>query len=628
MTAVVLLACASAISACGETDPDPRTTVRIGTTTSVIATTSTTVRAVDHSTESSASSGSATTSEGPETGAATKPALTANVAGWKQFELGVPGSAILQGELAFDENRVAWVESALGHDDVFVLDLHTGVKKKVTNSPDDVTAISLEGPHLAWVARESPDLDDPAQLLVYDMDSGKSELITEAPIPPGYMVQVVGDRVAWCQRYGTVGDESSAGRLALYVHSLSKGLTIKVSGRLFSGAWEPNGRAGFDLDTYYIAYVETANLNTDGEVWLFDLVNGTKRHLAHSVAASNHVSLQDELVTWASPGKTPRGAPYPAADVSVYRMNTKTVEKVATITSPEPLPQTDGRYVVWDNYVGDESAGIRVVEGYDSRKDKLFSVTGDAFLATTPEISEGLVVWERGGELDSEVMARDLTTGQTTQLSADASMDQMVRAHGRTVVWLQRWDSEDESAGADASVLAVAPDRFRDTFSDVDASYRYRTAIQAMFDWGLVAGYKLASDRQYHPEEGLSRTDFVQILSDALSRETGVAGGLPADGSGDDVAELTRAEAVSLLVGSLDASHPGLLTSSTSRPPGAAAWDEPYVGDLERAYAGHLLSSLVGWQQPWDASQLLTRAEAAQLIYNAVMLLLAGSPSG
>ena len=69
-----------------------------------------------------------------------------------------------------------------------------------------------------------------------------------------------------------------------------------------------------------------------------------------------------------------------------------------------------------------------------------------------------------------------------------------------------------------------------------------------------------------------------------------------------------------------------MLTADNGRPPGAIRWDEPYLDDLERAYAGHLLSGLVDWLQPWDASQLITRAEAAQLIYNAVMLVLETNP--
>ena len=38
----------------------------------------------------------------------------------------------------------------------------------------------------------------------------------------------------------------------------------------------------------------------------------------------------------------------------------------------------------------------------------MFDISQNLYLNFTPEISDGLVVWERAGELDSEIMARDL----------------------------------------------------------------------------------------------------------------------------------------------------------------------------------------------------------------------------
>ena len=626
------LAVAMLLAACGEDVDDPRTTVRIGTTTSVSAVAPTTVRPVDRSTavsgSTSASSSAGSTTSSTRGTAVIDVPITADVAGWHQVELGVPGAALLDGRLAFDEDKAAWAQSTLGHDDVFVLDLHTGITKKVTDSREQVTAIALDGSRLVWVARDSSDLSDPATLMLYDLDTGKRSTVAEAPIPPGYMIQVVGDHIAWCQVYADGEGGKATGRLALFVYSISSGSTAKVSDRLVTGAWEANGRSGFDLDGSHIAYIETANLNTDGEVWLYDLGKGSKLHLAHSVASSNHVSLQDDLVAWASAGKTPRGALYPASDVSVYRIRNQASEKIATIFTPEPIPQTDGRYVVWDDYVGDASFNVRVIKGYDSKKDKVFEISQNGLLNFAPEIFDGLVVWERGGELDSEIMARDLATGQTTQLSADASMDQIARVHGRTVVWLKHWASAEDGAEikADASVIATAPERLRDAFSDVPGSYRYRTAVQAMFDWGLATGVKIASDRQYHPEEGLPRTEYLQMVSTAL--ELGAADGSSLTDGGDGTAALTRAQAVSIVMRALDQAYPGMTTADKGRPPGAAGWDGPYEDDLERAYAGHVLSSLIDWLQPWDASQLITRAEGAQLIYNAVMLALETNPEG
>ncbi len=118
------------------------------------------------------------------------------------------------------------------------------------------------------------------------------------------------------------------------------------------------------------------------------------------------------------------------------------------------------------------------------------------FLNFTPEIADGIVAWERGGELESEIMAYDLLTGQITQLSSNrTSMDQLALVNDRTVVWWKHWFSMETGVPEppDRFMVATAPSSFVDPFADVPGQHRFRTAILGMDELGIATGYPYRS---------------------------------------------------------------------------------------------------------------------------------------
>ena len=383
-------------------------------------------------------------------------------------------------------------------------------------------------------------------------------------------------------------------------------------------------------------------------MWLYDLTQGSSTELGSSAVDSRHVSLEGDLVAWAAEGGPPQGSSYASYRILTHSISTGQTRQIAAREGPEPYPQTDGRFVVWDTYHGD----LRTIEAYDTQTGQLVDVSHNRFLNFTPEISDGLVVWERGGELDSEIMVHDLLSGQTTQLSANRVwMDQASQAHGRTVVWWKYWFSmEPGPQPPDEFVVATAPDAYVDPFNDVDGLHRYRTAIDGLYEQAIVGGYLTGDDRFFQPEASLLRAQFAKMVCEAFDvpvtedmasgftdlgeddpnglypheyvAALSAQGILRGVGGGrfDPYSPLTRAQAASILVRALDAVHPGLLTQAGAQPPGAYYWEPPHVANLRRAYANDMLSSLVDWMQRWDARVTCNRGEASQLVWNCLAL--------
>ncbi len=283
---------------------------------------------------------------------------------------------------------------------------------------------------------------------------------------------------------------------------------------------------------------------------------------------------------------------------------------------------------------------------------------------TSPQSPEGLAVWERGGELDSEIMACDLVTGQTTQLSSNRTwMDQLALVNEGTVIWWKSWFSMKTGVPQppDRLMVARAPSSFAGPFLDVPGRHRFRTAILGMDELGIAGGYTLKAipgaeipdgeDRVFRPEQPLLRAQFAKMICEAFDLSVtedmtstfvdlgpddpanlypheyvaaltaaGVIKGKTA-AYFDPYAPVTRAQAVTMLVRALDGFEPGLLEDISGQAPGAYFWEPPHLENLRKAYANDLLSSIIDWLQRWDARVACSRGEAAQMLWNALELM-------
>ncbi len=585
-----------------------------------------------------------------------------DVAGW-EFKEVTSQNVHLGFNMAFDSVHVV-LPKLSGPDgpwDLFLLDLATGAETRITDSPEGEYGLALDGSHLVWVSRLEGDAES-GVLRLRDLDTGAETTIAQGMIMWEDRVQIVGDHVAWTQLERVPGGDAL--QRGLYLYTISTGTTLRVGDGPANVSSGSGGNTAFDLSGTHLAFIKAGLVSTHPEMWLYDIPAATEKPLGVIAEGLAHVSLGADLVTWAAPAGSGPAPFYAPSDILLYRISTGVTEKIATIKTPEPYPKTDGRFVVGDDYPGDSTQSTRVIWGYDADTDKHIDVSANKFLNFTPEISDGLVVWERGGELDSEIMAHDLLTGQTTQLSSNRTwMDQLALVSDRTVVWWKSWFSNEVGVPepADRFMVATAPAAFIGPFADVPGQHRFRTAILGMDELGIATGYPLpgitgghvpdGKDRVFRPDEPLLRAQLAKMICEAFDvpvteTMTSVFTDLGADDPAnlypheyvaaltaasvikgktatrfDPYAPVTRAQAVSLLVRALDAFEPGLLKNIAGQAPGAYYWGPPHADNLCKAYANDLLSSTIGWLQRWDARSTCTRGEAAQMLWNALELM-------
>ena len=585
-----------------------------------------------------------------------------DVAGWKLKEV-TSQDVRLGSNLAFDSVHVVLpkLSGSDGPWDLFLLDLATGAETRITDSPEGEYGLALDGSHLAWVSRSEGDAES-GVLRLRDLGTGAETTIAQGMIMWEDRVQIVGDHVAWTQLERVPG--SDALKRGLYLYTISSGTTLRVGDGPANVSSGSGGNTAFDLSGTHLASIKAGLVSAHPEVWLYDIPAATADRLGVITEGLAHVSLEADLVTWAAPAGSGPAPFYAPSDILLHRISTGVTEKIATIKTPEPYPKTDGRFVVGDDYPGDSIESTRVIWGYDAETDTHIDVSANKFLNFTPEISDGLVVWERGGELDSEIMAHDLLTGQTSQLSSNRTwMDGGALVNDRTVVWWKSWFSNEVGVPepADRLMVATAPTFFVDPFADVPGQHRFRAAILGMDELGIATGYPLpgitgghvpdGKDRVFRPDEPLLRAQLAKMICEAFDlpvTETmtspftdlgpddpaslypheyvaaltaaGVIQGKTATRF-DPYAPVTRAQAVTLLVRVLDAFGPGLLKDISGQAPGAYYWEPPHLDNLRKAYANDLLSSTIDWLQRWDARAACSRGEAAQMLWNALELM-------
>lgn len=585
-----------------------------------------------------------------------------DVAGWEFKEL-TSQDVRLGSYVAFDSEHVVLpkLSGSDGQWDLFLLDVATGAETRVTDSPEGELGVALDGSHLAWVSREEGDAES-GVLRLRDLGTGATTIIAQGMIMWEDRVQIVGDHIAWTQLERVPG--SDALKRGLYLYAISTGATVRVTDGPSNVSSGSAGNQVFDLSETHIALVKDGQASALPEVWLYDTQAATSEKLGVTTTGLAHVSLEADLVTWAAPAGNGPTPSYVPSDIFLHHISTGVTEKIGTIKTPEPYPKTDGRFVVGDDYPGDSIQSTRVIWGYDVDTGRHIDVSANKFLNFTPEISDGLVVWERGGELDSEIMACDLLTGQTTQLSSNRTwMDQLALVSDRTVVWWKGWFSMETGVPAPPGrfMVATAPLSFVDPYADVPGQHRFRTAILGMDELGIAGGYPLpgitgggvpdGKDRVFRPEEPLLRAQLAKMICEAFDlpvtetmtsaftdlgpddpaslypheyvaalTATGVIKGKTAT-SFDPYAPVTRAQAVTMLVRALDAFEPGLLGDISGQAPGAYYWEPPHLDNLRKAYANDLLSSAIDWLQRWDARVACTRGEAAQMLWNALELM-------
>lgn len=519
-----------------------------------------------------------------------------------------PAPPTFEASVAVDSGRVAYsalYAEAPGAPQVYVYTISSGEVVRLTDDPPasylTQLPVQISGDWVAWMRGNNKE-----DIHLCNIATGETKQFS--PHETVVSWRLVAGRLAW-QEMGQL----HTAQLYLYDPAVGSVQTIDAAYGLLS----------FDIDEEHIAWAGGPGWN---EYYLYDLVTGETQKIAEdSQQNGESVVVKGDILAWT-------GRTGDRTTLVVHRLDTGEEQVVDEFGPFNPELQSDGRCVAWNR--GEEDTGTAVWV-YDSKTGRTTDLSPPAGQSTWPSLDKGRIAWLDvfSGRVGQEtVMVQDLETSLTTQLTNSRWGDQPPVIDGEHVVWVRRNSDPGSSEGRGVFVATAPAGPPAPAFADLAPDAEFRSAIEWLGERGYDPGYPGAGGWEFRPQGELGLKDFCVLVSRVLPIEVGDESqastaftqmGIVRDrdrGLGPET-PLSRAQMVSLLVRALDHAYPGLLPA----PPPASSlelrFDDPVYGDdLTRAGWNTLLKGLArftfsGWE--WDYSARATRAEAAQLLWNA-----------
>lgn len=266
-----------------------------------------------------------------------------------------------------------WFETFDGNTNIVLRHLKFGVTRRLTSTSSQSLDRCLSADRVVFGREaETPGLD----LYTFEFDTVTEKYLDHSAYAAAGPA-TDGKRLVWM---GQVD-----GRPELMMRDLSTGKTTQLT---TGGEY---GKYGLRLSGDLLTWIEGSGRTVD--VYVLNLKNGHTTHLGS----------MDNVAT--SPRRFPRRA----------------------------VPQTDGRYVVWERSLNDRWQ----IMVYDSSTGQTLNVSGAAARDFDPRLGDGFVTWERYEVRDAgtlaTVMVHDLSRGTTVQISDDAYDAVWPEASGRQV---------------------------------------------------------------------------------------------------------------------------------------------------------------------------------------------------
>jgi hypothetical protein len=387
----------------------------------------------------------------------------------------------------------------------------------------------------------------------------------------------------------------------------------------------------------------------DATTWVYSAATGEKRELAQLRADRSQVSLEaleDDVLYYVQ--RTPSGGH------ALHALDLASGQDRALRSDSRPFQSvraSDGR-LAWASYDDSGSYVALLDRASGAPETRIYS---PAYTVGGLVFSGDLLIWRGDARTTmyrvptSYLFAYEISTGRLTRLTSPQ-------------LYTSRWENDGEHVffsvspwgGGGYPVVAAEPAGLRaGGFSDVAGTEPYRTAILGLQEAGVVAGYERPDGAaDYRPDALLNRAQFVKMLTEGFDFPVNEALVAPfADLGPDDPGNLypheyvaamvsmgivkgtspttfspwapvTRAQLVTLAVRAVEKlRQPGLLV------PGEwwmtytlGNFDPTHAPSMSLAERNGLLDGVVGFGKGWNPWTPATRAEAAQVLWNAMTL--------
>ncbi len=544
-------------------------------------------------------------------------------------------------EPSADAGRVAWTRTqrevwdywAEQDNDILLKDLSTGVTSNVSSSPGrgDLGAV-LRGNLLVWQTYDEP----VARLLVRDLAGASTVTLATSEIDdmPGVSD---GRYVAWAGRPVSKTEPVGFDR-EIFLYDSMTGLATQVT----DNDQEDHQPALGGGTLVWVSDEPSPNKpaswqRLEGEVFVYDLVTRATVRVERPGLYGWDPATDGRRVVFVSHSEL-------GGNVFVYDLESGTTARLTDDPPGGERPRIEGDAVVWLRTVVDSPFWAIFLHDLSSG---VTTRVGGGINISSVEMRGRQIVWQGWAGRDWEVFHHDMATGTTTMLANPGATNGSPHLDGDRVVWAG-------GDGHDGEIYTAVPASQAppDTFRDVPGMYPYRTAVEAMAEAGVIAGYDVPTGREFRPGSLVTRAQFVKMLVGSFALPvyeglgstftdlgpndpttlfphdyiaTAVTYGITngtAPGRFSPYANISRAQLATMVVRAAQRVHPELLLSleddyyvhvlSDFDPTHAPNWDLAGFNGLFGGLIGY------GKGDPWQSA---TRGEVAQVVWNLQGLL-------
>lgn len=169
---------------------------------------------------------------------------------------------------------------------------------------------------------------------------------------------------------------------------------------------------------YWQAFVN----NMGWQIMMYNITTGVTTQLTHSSFPSEYPHAAGGMVTWEMPR---------AQGSDIFFFDGLDVIRVTNNKDRDERPKTDGNYIVWEHYDGND---IEVL-AYSTVDGSRMQVTNDDENQTQLAIYAGEVFYKQFDGNDNEIFGKKIVSGQIRQITDNNVDDGNSEVRGGVLVW-------------------------------------------------------------------------------------------------------------------------------------------------------------------------------------------------
>src|SRR6266576_2344672 len=184
-----------------------------------------------------------------------------------------------QERAAISGDRIVWLDSRNGNNDIYMFDLATGTARQVTTDPNDQAAPAISGDRIVWQDARNGGADI-YMFDMFDLASGTERRITTTSNASSPAISA--DRIVWT--------DGRNGNFDIYMYDLATGTERRITAASTASSFSPA------ISGDRIVWTDTRNGNFD--IYMFDLATVTERQITTNPSNQSTPVISGDRIAW------------------------------------------------------------------------------------------------------------------------------------------------------------------------------------------------------------------------------------------------------------------------------------------------------------------------------------------